>query len=402
LEFIRIGACGVYAQPSLTMACGSGSSSGPWPIMTPLVASITHSQTTAKNLVFPLIIVDNSPFHYKLFMSGPLLPPMARKVDARAPVSVWSEKEVLDGEVVDALVVILRTRGCSWARKSGCLMCGYNVASLDSVGLEELLAQLESAMRQHEGQPYVKFYTSGSFFDSWEVPAEVRDRILSVAGRKAKRVLVESRPEFISVEVLDSVAEKVGELEVALGLETADDEVRERCVNKGFSFTQFEQACGLLVERGMPVRTYLLLKPPFLTEKKAMSDMLESIEKVSGMCSTVSINPVNVQKGTLVEKLWRNGQYRPPWLWSLLEVLTKAQTDVRVMSNPSGGGTKRGVHNCGKCDKAVLAAVREYSLTQDKRVLEPPVCDCREEWLDWLDIEGPSATTGDLKRLFRP
>ena len=41
------------------------------------------------------------------------------------PVAKWTEEEVLDGEVVEAGVVILRTRGCYWSIKEGCSMCGY-------------------------------------------------------------------------------------------------------------------------------------------------------------------------------------------------------------------------------------------------------------------------------------
>ena len=41
------------------------------------------------------------------------------------PVAKWIEEEVLDGEVVEAGVVILRTRGCYWSIKEGCSMCGY-------------------------------------------------------------------------------------------------------------------------------------------------------------------------------------------------------------------------------------------------------------------------------------
>ena len=41
------------------------------------------------------------------------------------PVAKWVEEEVLDGEVVEAGVVILRTRGCYWSIKEGCSMCGY-------------------------------------------------------------------------------------------------------------------------------------------------------------------------------------------------------------------------------------------------------------------------------------
>ena len=43
--------------------------------------------------------------------------------DSARPVRCWTEKDVLSGKIVDACVIIFRTRGCSWALQSGCSMC---------------------------------------------------------------------------------------------------------------------------------------------------------------------------------------------------------------------------------------------------------------------------------------
>ena len=94
----------------------------------------------------------------------------------------------------------------------------------------------------------------------------------------------------------------------------------------------------------------------------------------------VSVNPVNVQSGTLVEDLWRRGLYRPPWLWSVVEVLLRTHGKGRVVSYPTGGGRRRGAHNCGKCDGDVLRAIREYSLYGTADALTSPACACRDRW----------------------
>ena len=215
-------------------------------------------------------------------------------------------------------------------------------------------------------------------------------------------MLVESRPEFVNDSV-DKALDSVKSLEVAIGLESANDEVRQKCVNKGFRFADYESACKLLRGKGAAVRTYLLLKPPYLTERAAMDDVAGSIAKVAELSQIISVNPVNVQKGTVVENLWRKGLYRPPWLWSLIEVLKEVNiSSTRLVSAPSGGGTRRGVHNCGKCDRPMLNAIQDFSLSQDVKLLKGWDCDCREEWLDWLELEAHAATTGDLSKLFRP
>ena len=329
---------------------------------------------------------------------------MPLKFDEKSPVAVWSEKDVMNGQPVDTLVVILRTNGCSWSRKSGCLMCGYNNDCLSSITSQDLADQFAMAMDRHEGQRYMKIYTSGSFLDSDEVPLDAREGILGMAGAKASQVLVESRPEFITADSLKKAVGQVERLEVAIGLESADDDIRARCINKGFGFDDYLKACELLKEYETNIRTYLLLKPPYMTEGGAIEDVLRSIEKIASLGQVISVNPVNVQRRTVVESLWKRGQYRAPWLWSLLEVLRKVDIPrgTRLVSGPSGGGTRRGVHNCGKCDKPILNAVQRFSLDQDAGVFDALDCGCREEWLDLLDVEDLAASTGDLARLSKP
>jgi hypothetical protein len=327
-----------------------------------------------------------------------------RRPDAGEPLSVWSEKDMLGGKAVDALVIILRSRGCCWSRKSGCLMCGYNRDSLGSVTPNDLVAQFEKAMAKHAGQPYIKIYTSGSFLDPGEIEPETRAAILKIAGEKAGKVLVESRPEFVSRPVLEDMLGAVNELEVAVGLETADDGIRARSINKGFLFSNYERACSTAADMGASIRTYLLLKPPYLTERGSIDDALVSIERAGKMSQSISVNPMNVQRGTVVEGLWKRNLYRPPWLWSLAEVLERGSglTNARLMSAPSGGGSKRGTHNCGKCDDAILKAIETFSLEGDRAIFKGLGCGCRDRWLDYLDAEPFMGSAGDLGRLAAP
>ncbi len=330
---------------------------------------------------------------------------MARRhLDSQEPVSAWSEKDCIDGKEVDALVVILRSRGCYWSRQSGCLMCGYNNDSLETVLAEDLVTQFRKAMEKYAGQDYIKIYTSGSFLDPKEIEPEARDRILALAGEKASKVLVESRPEFVSQASLEAAFGNVKKLEIAIGLESANDDTRARCVNKGFQFKDFERACNVAKDAGASIRTYLLLKPLFMTESAAIKDVVESARIARPLSHTISVNPINVQRGTRVEELWKKGLYRPPWLWSLVEALRESSkvTGARVVSAPSGGGSRRGVHNCGKCDDAILTAVQAFSLTGDISTLEVPACGCRKQWQDYLDAEPLMGSTGDLERLCKP
>ncbi len=173
------------------------------------------------------------------------------------------------------------------------------------------------------------------------------------------------------------------ETDVAIGLETATDRVRHDCVNKYFDFSDFEDACAEAREADAGVKAYLLMKPPFLSESEAVEDMKKSVRECAEVegCHTVSMNPTNVQRYTMVDQLHFRGGYRPPWLWSVAEVLeSTADADAIVVSDPVGHGSDRGPHNCGECDDLVQEAIKDFDLRQDPSVFSEVSCECEATW----------------------
>ena len=313
--------------------------------------------------------------------------------DATKPVSFWSEKDVLDGKIVDAFVIIFRTKGCSWALKSGCSMCGYFNDSLwDNVTDEDLLKQFDTAMDNYSNQKFVKIFTSGSFLDDAEISSRVRREIVHRLIDKAEKVSVESRPEFIIDERLSDVKEIFNSktFEIGIGLESASDFVRKYCLNKGFLFEDYKKAAKTLKKYDFKLKTYVLIKPPFLTEKESIEDAIKTVEKIKNITDSISFNPTNIQKNTLVNYLWQRKQYRPPWLFSIVEILKESKKiaqNILIKCDISGGGSIRGAHNCKNCDKNYLNAITDFSLNQNVKIFQELDCACKEKWLDLLDIE---------------
>ena len=100
----------------------------------------------------------------------------------------------------------------------------------------------------------VKIFTSGSFFDPHEIPPEF---LVDVATSfRGKLVIAETRPEFIQGQVISSFIELLDDgtwktpLYCAIGLETSSDSVREKCINKGFTFLDFEKAAVIAHSAG--------------------------------------------------------------------------------------------------------------------------------------------------------
>jgi radical SAM enzyme (TIGR01210 family) len=312
-------------------------------------------------------------------------PPPAAPDAASRYVNLWTEPEALGTERVPAFVVILKTRGCYWADVKGCSMCGYSRDTLGrSATPDELAHQLSAALARYRDEPYVKFYTSGSFLDDREVDPASRERIVRAFSGRARRLLFETLPEFAHDGTLGPLKEAFsGELEVAMGLESTQPEILQRFVNKGSPPSEYLEAADRVRSLGLRTKAYLLLKPPHLTERESIEDVVRSVELAAPRFDAISINPVHIQGGTVVEWLYQRGRYRPPWLWSLAETIARGSAlrgTTRLVSFPTAGGLPRGPHNCGACDRAVLAAIEEASLSQRFDGLGGLECACRADW----------------------
>ena len=279
--------------------------------------------------------------------------------------------------------MILRTRGCRWRR---CAICGYPSEGAPATA-EDLTVQFRAATRDLSCEDrVVKIYTSGSFLDPEEVPESVRSRIIdALAAAGVEKLVFESRPEYITGERVEASVAKI-RTEVAIGLETSSDLVRDHSIGKGFTFADYREAAEAVRRGGGSVKTYLLLKPPFLSEASAIADALRSVRDATPHSDVISLNLTNIQRGTPLERMWLVGDYRPPWLWSAVEVL-KGSSSVPIISDPVAAGTRRGPRNCGRCDDAVAKAIREHALTQDPEVFEYLDCSCKAAWKKVLELE---------------
>ena len=313
------------------------------------------------------------------------------------PAASWTGTDLVNGVQTQILTVIFKSAGCRWGKAGGCTMCGYvyDCAS-EPPSLEDYRAQLAKAMRKAEkfSELMVKIFTSGSFLDEHEVLPEARDEILKTLADDPRviKVLVETRPNYVTEENVQACISilKDKPFELAFGLETSSDKIRRDSINKGFTFQDFVRAAEIAKKYGVTIKAYLMLKPLFLSEKQAMEDIIRSIDDAAPYADTISINLCNVQKGTLVETLWEKGQYRPPWLWSIIEILQKAKTahpDLPLMSDPVGAGSKRGPHNCKICSSEVADSLRTFSITQNPTDLSTTDCGCKELWKKVLELE---------------
>ena len=341
-----------------------------------------------------------------------------RKVrDKNKPIAVWMQDDIYrDFTIGKSLTIILRTEGCYYAKEGGCLMCSYLMdSSPEKITAENIINQFNYAIEKYREKIKdlkdfsVKIFTSGSFLDDREVSKEARNYIFKRLGEfdNLKEVAIESRPEFIDEDKLSEIRSYLDvNVEIGVGIESFNEEIREKAINKGISNEQIINAIELAKNYEVGIKAYLLIKPLFITEKEAIEDSIYSANKCIELgCSRISFCPATVHKGSLMELFFSKNQYRPPFLWSVIEILKKVKEknpNALIMCDTSGVGSERGAHNqynC-RCNKIIKEKLEKFTITQDLSVLDIN-CECKNIWEAYVEVESKNIVPlGDERKLF--
>ena len=149
----------------------------------------------------------------------------------------WSGEDILYSGRGNAIFIVLPTPGCAWAvsGSGGCTMCSYVADSpLEKVDPDVLVEIFKQSLKKYDltGKTVVKIFVSGSFLNPDEIPQNARNEILNILKDEEliEEVVIESRPEFITEEVLKECCESLGNkiFEIGIGLETSNDYTREK------------------------------------------------------------------------------------------------------------------------------------------------------------------------------
>jgi radical SAM enzyme (TIGR01210 family) len=244
------------------------------------------------------------------------------KLDPWRPYAFLVETEPgSDGEAVEIATLFLTNRECPWR----CLMCDLWKNTLEeTVPQGAIAAQIRFAL-QHlptpisPGRSYLKLYNAGSFFDPRAIPLAEYPEIARLSAPFA-RTIVECHPALVGPRCLEFRDLIPGQLEVALGLETAHPEVLER-LNKRMTLEQFRHAARFLVREGIDLRVFILVRPPWLSEQEGLEWAKRSLDFAfdcgASVCSLIPTRPGN---GAL-EALMATEEFAPPSLASLESAL---------------------------------------------------------------------------------
>jgi radical SAM enzyme (TIGR01210 family) len=283
----------------------------------------------------------------------------------------------MDGRRIKRLIIYLRSSGCKWVledKYGGCTMCGLSSGTKHGlrVSANNFIVQFDRLISEIDltDIPMVCVYNAGSFLNDEEIPAEAQLYIYRTLNRiiHVKRIIIESRPLYITNEKLKILRREIPnkEIEIGMGLESIDEYVRNVCLNKALLLDKFMDAVHLMKKYKILSLAYVLLKPPFLNENASINDCCESIKWafMKGV-DIVSLEPMSIQKYTIVQLMADIGDYKTPWLWSVLTIVSEIGNIKKGLLRIGGfefyPTPDVFAHNCPNCDGFVMQAIDEYN-----------------------------------------
>jgi len=312
------------------------------------------------------------------------------------------------GEAINRLFLILCGPGCWYALsdEGPCNNCGFLDVTTHGrpVTTEQYLSQLEQTLCAYDFERddirELDLYNAGSFFCDEEIDPASRDALLQRTARvpSIDYVLVDCHVRDVDAEKISRACRALGDkkLEVGIGLESADEFVRNVCINKGTTLADFERAARVIKDAGAWLAVYLLFKPAFLSEKEAIEDAIRTLTYVFDLADSidvpirVSIEPAVIQGISLLPHLHSRGLYTPPWLWSIVEVLraTAHLGEIRVgvpEEEPAIHARPQNYRNGGMdacaCTGEVTRGLSRYNQLRDTAVFDSlPACECLSAW----------------------
>jgi hypothetical protein len=298
------------------------------------------------------------------------LRPPRNTADPFRPSGFFAEEEPRPGGGTERTATVLLTnRECPWR----CLMCDLWKNTLEGpTPAGSVPEQIRFALERLPRADVLKLYNAGSFFDRAAIPAGDHAEIAALA-RAFDRVVVESHPALVGDACL-RFRDLLGgpQLEVAMGLETANEEILGR-LNKGMTVGDFENAARFLRGHDVRIRSFLLVGVPFLPRAEQAEWLRRSVEiSFESGCAIVSLIPTRLGNGTL-EELQRSGHFAPPSLLTLEESFALALAcrppDRLVLADLWDAGALAAPPCCAA---ARVERLRKMSFIQRNLPLPPP------------------------------
>ncbi|WP_455756442.1 hypothetical protein [Sulfurimonas sp.] len=246
------------------------------------------------------------------------------------PMEFWFYNSIIGR----SLFLVLYTPKCRYAKCSGC-----NLPSLSSqdktTSPSKVYKQVDYVLHESisSGEKNtikeVIVSNNGNLFDIKTMPTlsllySINTLIEELPN--LKKIVIESRIEYLNEHQLKTIEEVVSaheerniQIEIALGFEIFDDEIRNGYYKKGFNKSDLEKLMPLFSKYNISLKFYMMYKAvPNMSTKNAIADINNASVYAHELFNEYSvginihISPTYVAVGTLLEKEFNEGNYEPP------------------------------------------------------------------------------------------
>ena len=282
--------------------------------------------------------------------------------------------------------------GCEWALKRDrggqCAFCEFQemvdaIAGDLPFSHDEFMAIFRAGQASMADADIMNVFTAGSFLNPGEIPMETQAAIARAVADAPKTAIlrVESRVQYMVEETLRPLAEIMAgsgkTLDVAIGFETQDDELRNKALRKGMSRGGFVRAVETAKRLGVRVSAYVMLMPLEMEEGFAIKECEDSIRFAF---------ETGADEVLLQARYSHYPEIRCPKLWSIAKVLRETAHLGPVMLGKWEGELPPPVvwpRNCEACTPQVMQALERWRDGLDPSTLaddQLPACGCKTEW----------------------
>lgn len=298
-------------------------------------------------------------------------------LDPLLPYAFFYEEEIgQQGDMVSTATILLTNRECPFR----CLMCDLWQNTLDDATPPGAIPhQIAHAMERIGSVRQIKLYNAGSFFDPGAIPPDDYEAIIDLL-RPFERVIVECHPSLIGPACARFAEQINGRLEVAMGLETVHPTVLAR-LNKRMTVESFTQAAKFLHDHAIDLRTFILVRPPFLSEREGVEWAKRSLDVAltEAKATVCALIPTRAGNGAM-EVLQVGGLFAMPRLSSLeavhqygLAAVQTAAPGARIFSDV--WDVER-FYTCAACSPKRAARLSEMNHTQQPIFPDAPCPHC--------------------------
>lgn len=226
----------------------------------------------------------------------------------------------------------------------GCIFCTER-GSGEHLKTKPIPIQIKEHLESYRGKRANKFIIYfQNFTNTYDTIENLKAKYdSSLIDDRIVGIDIATRPDCINEEVCQllqsysKIKKKV--VTVELGLQTSNEEIAKQ-INRGYSLDVFTNAVKLLNNYNVEVVVHMMIGLP----NETMQDIENTVKYINSLnIQGIKIHSTYVAKGTVLEKMYKEGKYEPltleEYLDKLLYVITHLRQDI-IIHRISGDAPK--------------------------------------------------------------